>query len=65
MARRSQLNDNWNRVRTQIESMWGDVSFDDSEMKSARGNLSRMINIIQTKTGESPAEIRRKVMTIV
>lgn len=65
MARRSQLNDNWNRVRTQIEALWGDVNFDDSEMKSARGNLGRMINIIQQKTGESPAEIRRKVMTIV
>ncbi len=63
--RRSQLNDNWTRVRTQIEAMWGDVDFDDTEMKSARGNLSRMINLIQTKTGETPAEIRRKVMTIV
>lgn len=65
MASRSQLNDSWTRVRAQIQSMWDDVNFDDTEMKKARGNLSRMINLIQQKTGETPAEIRRKVMTIV
>lgn len=65
MARRSQLNDSWNRVRNQIENMWGDVNFDESEMKDARGSLSHMINLIEQKTGETPAEIRRKVMTIV
>ncbi len=62
---RSQLNDSWTRVRNQIEAMWGEVNFDETEMKGARGNLSRMINLIQQKTGEAPAEIRRKVMTIV
>lgn len=65
MGRRSQLNDSWTRVRNQIESMWGDVNFDEAEMKRARGSLSHMINLIEQKTGETPAEIRRKVMTIV
>lgn len=65
MARTTQLNDSWTRVRAQIESMWDNVNFDDAEMKKVRGNLGRMINLIQQKTGETPAEIRRKVMTIV
>jgi hypothetical protein len=62
---RARMNNNWELVATRIRSMWTDVEFTDSEMKSARGNLKDMVALIKSKTDESEASIVSKVMTMV
>lgn len=60
MATKS-MNDSWARVVTQIETIWNTEEFGDKEMKKARGNLSKMVNLIHDKTGEPKAEIVQKI----
>ena len=60
MATKS-MNDSWARVVTQIETIWNTEEFGDKEMKKARGNLSKMVNLIHEKTGEPKAEIAQKI----
>ncbi len=62
---RARMNKNWELVSNRIRSMWSDVEFTDKEMKSARGNLSDMVALIQSKTDEPETSIRNKVMTMV
>ncbi|HEX7071452.1 MAG TPA: general stress protein CsbD [Rhodothermales bacterium] len=50
---------------SQIQAIWSEVDFDDKEMKSARGSLPKMINLIQQKTGESREQILKKMGTIL
>ena len=61
----SNMNDNWTYVKTQIETIWRNTEFDDVELKRARGNLGKMVNLIQQKTGESPMVIRQKMNSII
>ena len=58
------MNDNWNYVKSQIEAIWVDAEFDDAEFKKARGNLRKMVSLIEEKTGESAMEIRQKMSAI-
>ncbi len=58
------MNASWRRVKAQIESIWEGTEFDDKEMKRARGNLNRMINLIHEETGEPRAEILRKMSAV-
>ncbi|MFK7848781.1 MAG: general stress protein CsbD [Rhodothermales bacterium] len=60
----SSMNDNWNYVKSQIEAIWVDAEFDDAELKKARGNLRKMVTLIEEKTGESAMEIRQKMSAI-
>lgn len=60
----SSMNDNWNYVKDQIAAIWVDAEFDDAELKKARGNLRKMVSLIEEKTGESPMEIRQKMSAI-
>lgn len=61
----SNMNENWTNVKSQIESIWRNADFEDAELKRARGNLRKMVNLIHEKTGESPMEIRQKMMSIL
>ena len=60
----SSMNDNWNYVKSQIEAIWVDAEFDDAELKKARGNLRKMVTLIEEKTGESAMEVRQKMSAI-
>ena len=60
----SSMNENWNYVKSQIEAIWVDAEFDDAELKKARGNLRKMVTLIEEKTGESAMEIRQKMSAI-
>lgn len=60
----SSMNENWNYVKSQIEAIWVDAEFDDAELKKARGNLRKMVSLIEEKTGESAMEIRQKMSAI-
>lgn len=55
------MNDSWARVVNQIETIWSDHEFGETEMKKARGNLSKMVELIHEKTGEPKPEIIQKI----
>ncbi|NNF03623.1 MAG: general stress protein CsbD [Rhodothermales bacterium] len=55
------MNDSWRRVVSQIKTIWSDEDFGDKEMKKARGNLNKMVNLIHDKTGEPRADIVQKI----
>ena len=57
------MEENWVRVKAQIESIWGD--FDEKELKKARGNLKKMVRLIHEKTGEDQTSIRQKMSAII
>jgi uncharacterized protein YjbJ (UPF0337 family) len=59
------MNESWRRVRDQIKNIWDDVDWNDKEMKRARGEMKKIVGLIQDKTGESREEIRRKMSAIL
>ena len=56
---KQRMNDNWERMKTQILSTWNDL--DEDELKKARGSLGRMVNLIHDQTGEDRDLIMRKM----
>jgi hypothetical protein len=59
------MDEDWRRVREQVKSIWSETEFDDKAMKRSRGNLTKMINLIQQKTGEPREQIRRKMDAVI
>ncbi|GIV61762.1 MAG: hypothetical protein KatS3mg044_0628 [Rhodothermaceae bacterium] len=55
------MNESWRRVKSQIQTIWSEYEFGDKEMKKARGNLNKMVNLIHEKTGEPRSEIIQKI----
>lgn len=55
------MNDSWARVKQQIDTVWADIEFGDKEMKKARGNLRKMVELIHEKTGEPRPAIMQKI----
>ena len=56
---KQRMNDNWERMKTQILSTWNDL--DEDELKKARGSLGRMVHLIHDQTGEDRDLIMRKM----
>jgi uncharacterized protein YjbJ (UPF0337 family) len=59
------MNEEWRRIRDQIKDIWDEADFDDKQMKRARGEMDKIVGLIQDKTGESKEEIRRKMGAIL
>ena len=59
------MNESWKQVCSQIESIWSEAEFDEKEMKKARGNMRKMVQLIHDKTGEPQSEIFQKISAIV
>ncbi len=59
------MNESWLQVRTQIENIWSETEFGDKEMKKARGNMRKMVDLIHEKTGEPHHEIFQKISAII
>jgi uncharacterized protein YjbJ (UPF0337 family) len=59
------MNESWRRIRDQIKDIWDEADFDDKQMKRARGEMDKIVGLIQDKTGESKEEIRRKMGAIL
>ena len=55
----------WKRVKERIRAMWNDTEFSDQELKEGRRTLSKMVNIIREKTGESRTLVSDKIMVII
>ena len=63
---KQRMEQNWQRMKAQILSVWGDLGdIDEQELKKARGNLGQMVNLIHEKTGEDRSLIMRKMATLV
>jgi len=59
------MNESWRRIRDQIKEIWEEADFDDKQMKRARGDMEKIVGLIQDKTEESREEIRRKMSAIL
>ena len=59
------MNQSWRQVKAQIRTIWSEVELDDQEMKRARGNLHKMINLIHEKTGEPRDQIMQKMVAVL
>ena len=59
------MNENWLQVCSQIESIWNEATFHEKEMKQARGNMRKMVQLIHDKTGEPKSEIFQKISAII
>ncbi|MCY4172185.1 MAG: general stress protein CsbD [Bacteroidetes bacterium] len=59
------MNENWRQVCDQIQSIWSDAEFNEKEMKKARANLRKMVQLIHDKTGEPKDEIFQKISAII
>jgi uncharacterized protein YjbJ (UPF0337 family) len=59
------MNESWRRIRDQIKDIWEDADFDDKQMKRARGEMEKIVGLIQDKTDDSREEIRRKMSAIL
>jgi len=59
------MNESWRRIRDQIKEIWEEADFDDKQMKRARGEMEKIVGLIQDKTDESREEIRRKLGAIL
>lgn len=59
------MNESWQQVRSQIESIWSEADFSDREMKKARGDMRKMVDLIHEKTGEPTSEIFQKICAII
>ena len=59
------MNESWGHVKDQIETIWSEADFGDKEMKKARGDMRKMVNLIHEKTGEPRTEIFQKISAII
>lgn len=59
------MNRDWKQVRDRVKQTWSNVEFDDKNMKRVRGSLKQMVSLIQSKTDEKRADIRRKVIAVM
>ena len=55
------MNESWARVMTQIQTIWSDQKFEETDLRKARGNLRKMVTLIQEQTGEEKADIVQKL----
>ena len=53
------MNQNWDRMRSQIQATWDGL--EDDELKKARGSLSQMVNLIVSQTGEDRKVVMQKM----
>ena len=60
---KQRMESNWDRVRTQILSVWGEL--DEKDMKKARGDLNQMVSLIHDTTGEDRTLIMQKMATLI
>jgi uncharacterized protein YjbJ (UPF0337 family) len=45
----------WNQVKGKVRQRWGE--FSDNDLEQARGNVERLVGLIQEKTGEAREEV--------
>ena len=59
MANTQTLQGNWNEIKGKIQEKWGEVT--NSELDQLAGKTDQIVGMIQRKTGEAQADIKRYV----
>ncbi len=59
------MNESWARVMTQIQTIWSEQEFTAAELKKARGDLRKMVALINERTGEEKSEIVQKITALL
>ncbi|GMQ81315.1 MAG: hypothetical protein BMS9Abin05_0746 [Rhodothermia bacterium] len=59
------MNESWARVMTQIQTIWSEQEFTVAELKKARGDLRKMVALINERTGEEKSEIVQKITALL
>ena len=59
------MNESWRRILSQIQSVWSEAEFDDADLKKARGDLRKMVDLIHAETGEPKEEILQKISSFL
>jgi hypothetical protein len=59
------MNESWARVMTQIQTIWSEQEFTVAELKKARGDLKKMVALINERTGEERSDILQKITALL
>ncbi|TDI70047.1 MAG: general stress protein CsbD [Bacteroidetes bacterium] len=59
------MNESWARVMTQIQTIWSEQEFTVAELKKARGDLKKMVALINERTGEEQSDILQKITALL
>ena len=57
------MDQSWDRMKDQITAQWEGI--DEGALKKARGNLSKVVDIIAEHTGEARASIMTKMQAFI
>ncbi len=57
------MDQSWDRMKDQITAQW--EGLDESALKKARGNLSKVVDLIAEHTGEARASIMTKMSAFI
>ena len=59
------MNESWKRVMSQIQTIWNEEEFAEADLRKARGDLRKMVDIIHDQTGEGRMEIMQKISAVL
>ncbi len=59
------MNESWKRVMNQIQTIWTEEEFEEIELKKARGDLRKMVDLIHDRTGEKKLDIMQKISSVL
>ncbi len=59
------MNESWKRVMNQIQTIWTEEEFEEIELKKARGDLRKMVDLIHDRTGEEKLDIMQKISSVL
>ncbi|GIX00454.1 MAG: UPF0337 protein [Pirellulaceae bacterium] len=59
MVNEQTVRGDWNQIKGEMRNQWGQLT--DDELDQARGNVEKLIGIIQRKTGEAREAIEQKL----
>jgi hypothetical protein len=60
---KARMDQNWDRMKDQIVAQWDGL--DEGALKKARGNLTKVVDIIAEHTGEARATIMTKMSAFI
>jgi uncharacterized protein YjbJ (UPF0337 family) len=57
MVNQQTLQGNWNEIKGQLRTKWGQLTNDD--LQQAHGNIDQLVGVIQRKTGEARSAVEK------
>lgn len=60
---KKRMDQNWERMKEQINARWAGI--DEGELKKARGNLGKVVDLVQAHSGEERASILNKMSAFI